>query len=243
MGERLLRLGPSGVVRERRLAELLDGREHERPRLLAAVEDACLLGSLELAGCEATWEQVASRSASAHPEVAALRRARSAVDRAAPLSRATLLAWHAALGLAPAGFRRGSRPEGRQPAGAPAEFIGQRLDLLEGWLSEGAGRELKAAQAGALALARLCEIAPFEDGNGRVARLAASHLMERAGARPPVLVGRDRARLEESLRRAFALDTAPLVELLDEASQRALDVMLQALAAGGWRAVEPRGPL
>ncbi len=232
MGERLLRLGPSGAVRERRLAELLDGREHERPRLQAAVEDACLLGSLELAGCDVTWEQVvASRHGAGPAAVVGLRGARGAVERGAALSRATLLAWHAALGLTPPGFRRGPRPQGRQPAGAPPEFIGQRLDLLEGWLSEGAGRELKAAEAGALALARLCEIAPFEDGNGRVARLAAAHLMERAGARPPILVGGDRARLEDSLRRAFALDTAPLVELLDEASQRALDVMLQALAA------------
>ncbi len=147
------------------------------------------------------------------------------------LGNATLLTWQAALGLAPAGFRRGPRPEGRQPAGAPPEFIGQRLDLLEGWLSAGAGGELKAAEAGALALARLCEIAPFEDGNGRVARLAAAHLMERAGARLPILVGADRGRLEEALRRAFALDTGPLVELLEEASRRPLDVMLQALAA------------
>jgi hypothetical protein len=82
---------------------------------------------------------------------------------------------------------------------------------------------------GALALARLLEIRPFLEANGRVARLAASHLMEAAGAEPPILVGGDAPRLEAALQRAFQLDTEPLVALLDEASERSLDVQLQAL--------------
>jgi len=168
-----LRVGVSLVHRERRLAELLAGREHERAGLEELVEDAALLGSLELAGCAPTWDEVrASRAGEAPPAVAGLRRARAAVERQAPLTRRALLAWHASLGLEPAGFRRGARAEGRQPAGAPAEFVASRLELLESWLAEASGADLQPAQAGALALARLCEIAPFEDGNGRVARLA-----------------------------------------------------------------------
>ena len=69
---------------------------------------------------------------------------------------------------------------------------------------------------------------PWDEGNGRVARLAASHVMVRAGARPPVLIGADAERLEQALLAAFALQTEPLVRLLDEASERALDVMLAA---------------
>lgn len=227
-----LRVGVGVGHRERRLAELLAGREHERAGLQELVEDAALLGSLELAGCAPTWDELrASRAGVAPPAVAGLRRARAAVERQAPLTRRAVLAWHAALELAPPGFRRGPRPPGRQPAGAPAEFVESRLELLESWLAEASGAELPPAQAGALTLARVCEIAPFEDGNGRVARLAAAHVMQGAGARLPILVGADRARLEEALRRAFALDTGPLVALLDEASQRPLDVMLQALAA------------
>jgi hypothetical protein len=56
--------------------------------------------------------------------------------------------------------------------------------------------------------------------------------MVRAGARPPVLVGADRARLDEALRRAFQLETEPLAALLQEASERALDVMIQTLEGG-----------
>jgi 6-pyruvoyltetrahydropterin/6-carboxytetrahydropterin synthase len=77
----------------------------------------------------------------------------------------------------------------------------------------------------------LNEIAPFDDGNGRVSRLAASHLIVRGGLRPPVLVAGDAARLREALESAFRLETEPLVALLVEASGRALDVMIQSLSA------------
>ena len=73
------------------------------------------------------------------------------------------------------------------------------------------------------------EILPFERGNGRVARLAASHLMVQGGARPPILVGTDRPRLDEALQAAFQLQTEPLAALLDEASERVLDVMIRTL--------------
>jgi len=83
---------------------------------------------------------------------------------------------------------------------------------------------------GAVVLARVMEILPFEDGNGLVARLAASHVMVRAGARPPILVAEDRPRLGGALDAAFQLHTEPLAALLAEAEGRALDVMLAHLA-------------
>ena len=90
--------------------------------------------------------------------------------------------------------------------------------------------ELKAAQQGALVYARIMEILPFDRGNGLVARLAASHLMTRAGSRRPILVGGDAGRLEEALPAAFQLQTEPLTRLLDDAAERALDVLIGALS-------------
>ena len=92
-------------------------------------------------------------------------------------------------------------------------------------------RDLTPEQAAAVALARLVEILPFDDANGRVSRLAASHLMVRGGMRPPILVAGDAARLRAALEAAFRLETEPLVALLAEASGRALDVMIQTLSA------------
>jgi Fic family protein len=107
--------------------------------------------------------------------------------------------------------------------------VAGRLELLDHWLGMDSFRELGPSSAAALCLARIVEILPWDDGNGRVSRLAASHVMVCAGLRPPILVKGDRPRLEASLQAAFRLDMAPLAALLEEASARAVEVMIQAL--------------
>ncbi len=65
-----LRLQPSAAVKEKRLAALLEGRglSPDDSGLAAVVEDAQLLGSLELSGLRFTWDEVrASRSAGEGP--------------------------------------------------------------------------------------------------------------------------------------------------------------------------------
>jgi Fic family protein len=228
-----LRLQPTAAVKERRLAALLEerGLPADDAGLAGIVEDAQLLGSLELAGLRFTWEEVRSSRATGRgpAEVLALRSACRAVAPDAPFSVAAIRAWHEAL-AGPAGFRR----EGRAREGArtaPPDRIEGRLDALAEWLEVAGARDLAPDQAAAVALARLTEILPFDDANGRVSRLAASHLMVRGGMRPPILVAGDAARLRAALDSAFRLETEPLVALLVEASGRALDVMIQALSA------------
>jgi Fic family protein len=199
------------------------------------VEDAQTLGSLELAGYGFGWEEVrAARNGAPAPlEIARLQQAQRALPREAPLDAAALLAWHRVVTGTDAGFRRRERERDGGPPPAPAAFVESRVRLLGEWLASESCRELQPARAGALALARIVEILPFDQANGRVARLAASHAMVRAGARPPVLVAGDGARLLAALQLAFRLETEELALLLDEASERALDVALQALEKWG----------
>ena len=215
---RLLRLAPSAAVKEKRLAALLEGRGDESPRLSDAVRRAQAAGSLGLSGIEPT-----------PAELDRFARAQSAVDAQAPFSVSAVLAWHRAITGSAAGLRTHERTREAALPPAPARFVPTRLQNLEEWLNVGSGVALKPAQQGALALARIVEILPFDDGNGRVARLAASHVMVRAGARPPVLLGEDGPRLVEALQSAFQLQTAALASLLDEAAERALDVMIRAI--------------
>ena len=218
-----LRLEPSRAARERRLERLLAERgvPKDDPRLATLVEDALLVGSLELAGVTVSWEAArAARGTPAEPqELAALRRGRAAVAREAPVTSAALRTWHEALG-GPVGYRDGD------------ELIESRLAELALWLAaEGGAARGPAARAG-LALARIVEIRPFALANGRVARLAASQLMEQAGLGPPIRVKGDAPRLRAARDAAFRLETGPLVELIDEASGRALEVTMQALERG-----------
>lgn len=226
----LLRLGPSAAAKEKRLAGLLAGRDPSGAGLDDAVREAQILGSLELAGQATTLDDVraARRGEPSTPAAAGLVRASGAVRAGVPLTVEALVAWHGALGLG-TGFRTRERAREQGPPPAPVDFISSRLAILQEWLAVESSRELKPAPAGALAMARILEILPFESGNGRVARLAASHLMVRAGARPPILVGADAARIEAALAAAFQLATEPLTTLLEEASERALDVMIRVL--------------
>jgi hypothetical protein len=227
-------LKPATSVRERRLAALLagGGREPRDPELQAVVDDAQLLGSLELAGFGFTWPEVrASRIERTGPgPILSHRQARAAVEREAPLTLAAIRSWHEAL-AGPVGYRRAPRARDGVPT-APPELIESRMALLETWLGARSGQDLRPEQAAALTMARIVEVLPFEDGNGRVARLAASHVMVRGGKRPPILVAADGPRLVAALQSAFRLETEPLSVLLDEASDRALDVMIQALEKG-----------
>ncbi len=222
-------------MKEKRLAALRGGRGEGDPLLREAVEDAQVVGSLGLAGVEASASdvRVARRGEGAPPVVRGLLAALGAVEKQAPFDVEALRRWHAALLGGDGLFRRGDRARPGGPPPAPAAFVASRLEILQHWLQVESSRELSPAQAGALVLARVVEIAPFDAGNGRVARLASSHVMVRAGARPPVLVAGDRPRLEQALQAAFQLHTEPLAALLDEASERSLDVMIEALEGEG----------
>ncbi len=228
-----LRLAASAALKEKRLAALLDGGGHAAAR--EAVEDAQLLGSLHLAGFDLTWAEVsASRRGEPAPSpIVWLRRAQRAVEASAPITLAALLAWHGAATDGEGRLRTTERRREHAPPPAPAPFVASRLGILEEWLGAPSSRELKPAGAGALVLARILEILPFDDANGRVSRLAASHVMVRAGARPPILVKGDAPRLARALEAAFQLETEPLGALLEEASERALDVMVQTLEGTG----------
>lgn len=217
-GERLIRLAPSAALKEKRLRESHGDGFDRDPALREAVLDAQAAGSLELAAIDPAPEALD-----------AIRRAQRAVEPGAPFAVGALLAWHGALTGRPASFRRVDRTREDGPPPAPPPFIESRLATLEQWLGAESVRDLSPGAAGALVMARVIEVLPFDDANGRVARLAASHAVVRAGGRPPVLIGAERPRLEDALRAAFALHTEPLARLLDEASERALDAMLAAL--------------
>jgi hypothetical protein len=217
-----LRLTTSAALKEKRLAELLAAHPEAGPTASVAVQRAQILGSLELAGASASPAEV-DAALHEHVEgapghVAGLARGLRAVENGAPFSIAALHAWHAAVVGSESRLRTSPRERPGLPPPAPVPFVESRLAILAEWINVESGRELTPPQIGALVLARIVEILPFEDGNGRVSRLAASH------------PGGDRERLDKALFAAFLLATEPLASLLEEASERALDVSIRALS-------------
>jgi hypothetical protein len=189
-----LRMAAPDADRQRRLALFLAASADDRSRAERAVH---------LAFAVATGVSAA---------------ALDAVRREGRLEPQALLRWHASIGGS--GIFR--ERDVVAPAAPPA-FIESRLGSLAEWLETESGRELKAAEAGALVLARILEIQPFDQGNEPVAHLACRHAMRRGGGPGPLLLAEDLSRLREAAAAAQAFDTAPLVALLAEAEGRALE--------------------
>jgi hypothetical protein len=230
---RPLTLQPALPAKEKRLDALLAERRVAEEDLRRCVTAAQIAGSLALSGIEVDAGEVEVGllgGALAAPVSAALT-AYQAIPSGAALSLENLLVWQGAFTGGAGSLRQTPRVRSEGPPPAPPEWIEARVRALLEWLAAASAEELTPGQRGALALARLIEILPFEDGNGRVARLITSHLMTQGGARPPILLGSDDMRLRAALQAAFRIDTAPLVLLLREASERALDVMLAVARA------------
>jgi hypothetical protein len=213
----------SGAARRRALEERLKGRDEASLRTLRGlVEDAELVGSLALAGIDVEWEAV--RAGTLSPPAAALRRA----QRLFPFD---LLALCNAVSDGE-GLRREALGRAEGPPTAPPERIEPRLQALGSWLEAGSVAALPPPAAAGLVLVRVLEISPLARANGRLGRLVAAYVMASRGELRPVLVAADRDRLTHAVLAAFAMNTAPLVTLLAEASDRAADVMLQAIGKG-----------
>jgi Fic family protein len=88
--------------------------------------------------------------------------------------------------------------------------------------------------------ARLEQIHPFRDGNGRAGRLATNLLLVRHGYPPAVIYKRDRTRYLNALRRADRRDPGPLAEIFARAVTDAIYRFLLPGLAGPHRLVPLR---
>lgn len=88
--------------------------------------------------------------------------------------------------------------------------------------------------------ARLEQIHPFRDGNGRAGRLATNLLLVRHGYPPAVIYKRDRTRYLNALRRADRGDPGPLAEIFARAVTDAIYRFLLPGLAGPHRLVPLR---
>lgn len=117
------------------------------------------------------------------------------------------------------------RPDGTIHEYCPPEQVASQMDQLMAWhhehLAEGVSAEVEAAWLHH----RFTQIHPFQDGNGRVARLLATLVLIRAGWFPLVINTKDdpnaRAKYIQALEQADAGNILPLVLLIASAQKRA----------------------
>src|SRR6185295_11316471 len=116
---KLLHLGRSAALKQKRLAELRATRAAGDDALHEALEQALAQGSLALAGIPPDPGAIAQ-----------LRAARNAVAPDAPFAVAALLAWHRAATGSGGTLRQKPRAREGGPPPAPVEFLEARLESL-----------------------------------------------------------------------------------------------------------------
>jgi len=100
-------------------------------------------------------------------------------------------------------------------------------ELLE-WLGKNP-EELRPVEVAAVFHHRFVSIHPFDDGNGRVARLLMNLLLIRQGYPFTVVRNYDRRRYYDTLRKADAGDLAPFVNFVGRCVEESLDLYLSAV--------------
>jgi Fic family protein len=125
--------------------------------------------------------------------------------------------------------------EGSKHVPPPAfEVPGLMKDLL-GWL-KGNPEELRPVELAAVLHFRLVSVHPFDDGNGRVARLLMNLVLIRFGYPFAVLKRYDRRRYYDTLERADSGDSKPFVNFIARCVEESLDLYLSVVEpAGGER--------
>jgi hypothetical protein len=128
------------------------------------------------------------------------------------------------------GFRAGSGDPQHSSKPIPAEHLPAIIDSVCGWFTAESFDELNPIEQASIAYLRLVEIQPFDEGNERVAILAAS-LFTRRSELPPVIITPNlvvayRSAVEESTRG----NTQPMVELVGTAAERTLSEMIALTA-------------
>lgn len=114
-----------------------------------------------------------------------------------------------------------TRPDDSIHEYAPPEQVASEMDKLIAWHLEHQNVEVSPEVEAAWLHHRFTQIHPFQDGNGRVARLLASLVFIKSGWFPLSLTRDDRSNYIDALEKADQGNLAPLVELFAKRQKRA----------------------
>jgi len=110
----------------------------------------------------------------------------------------------------------------------PAFEVPALVNELLDWLGKNP-EELRPVEVAAVFHHRFVSIHPFDDGNGRVARLLMNLLLIKWGYPFTVVRNYDRRRYYDTLRKADAGDLAPFVNFIGRCVEESLDLYLSAV--------------
>jgi Fic family protein len=111
-------------------------------------------------------------------------------------------------------------------------FVAEHMERLVAWI-EGDGKAIHPALAAAVAHYEFVRIHPFDDGNGRGARILMNIILIRSGYPPCVIRREDRAAYLEALAKADADEHGPFMALVLGSLTRTLETLEADLTPPG----------
>ena len=132
--------------------------------------------------------------------------------------------------LESAGFWRKGQVfvEGADFVPIPALEIAQEMELLVKWLNDNQN-ELRPIELASVFQHKLVLIHPFEDGNGRVARILMNLLLLKHGYPITIIRTYDRRRYYDTLKKADNGNLKPFVNFIARCVEESLDLYLSVL--------------
>jgi Fic family protein len=110
----------------------------------------------------------------------------------------------------------------------PLEVNARMTDLLDWYRAETESQEMHPMEIAALFHYRFILVHPFDDGNGRLARILMNLILMRARYVPAIIRLEDKPQYIDALRHADAAnDLAPFVQLVGQSVLRVLDLMVR----------------
>lgn len=118
--------------------------------------------------------------------------------------------------------------EGADFVPIPAPEIAQEMELLVKWLNDNQS-ELRPIELASVFQHKLVLIHPFEDGNGRVARILMNLLLLKYGYPLTIIRTYDRRRYYNTLKKADNGNLKPFVNFIARCVEESLDIYLSVL--------------
>ena len=148
--------------------------------------------------------------------------------RAAELAPDVLIRLHNPLGSTE-GFRITAGDRNRPLKPTPAAHLIAVVDSACRWFTADSFRELNPIEQAAIAYLRLIEIQPFERASDQTALVAASLFTMRSDLPPIIIRPEMKPQYLAAISQAVKTNTRPMVELMADAVEKALDEMIRII--------------
>ncbi len=117
-------------------------------------------------------------------------------------------------------------PEGETHLPVSGEIVPLAVDNALGWFQSNSFADMHEIEQTALMLAKLIDIQPFEEANGRTLRLFSNFFLLKSGYPPAIIPANQASQYSTAIQGCLRFHTQPMIDLLTDSVGRNLAICL-----------------